>query len=102
MQEHLAEMQAEIKSGTAQLLDVREQEEWDEGHLKSATLVPLSKLNEGESPSVDANVKTYLHCRSGGRVHMAAPILADMGFSDVIPLNEGFEELVQEGFEPEE
>ena len=44
-------------------------------------------------------LKTYLHCRSGQRVHMAAPLLEDLGIGEVIPLDEGFVELVTEGFE---
>ncbi len=101
MMEHLEEMKSELEKGEAQLFDVREQEEWDAGHLKLANLVPLSSLNYGEEPQADKNKKTYLHCRSGNRVYSAAPILGQMGFSDVIPLNEGFEELCDEGFERE-
>ena len=99
MQDHLKNMLNEIQSGTAQLLDVREQGEWDMGHLKLAVLAPLSELSEEKLPEgLDLAKRTYLHCRSGQRVRSAAPILEDMGFADVIPLHEGFDELVEEGF----
>jgi rhodanese-related sulfurtransferase len=96
----LSKIEEEVKAGTAKLLDVREQDEWDAGHLKNAELVQLSRLNDGDIPeSLDKSVKTYLHCRSGQRVHMAAPLLSQAGFDNVIPLSEGFESLLEEGFE---
>lgn len=93
----------ELASGDAQLFDVREQEEWDAGHLKDAALVPLSSLNEGAClVDLDKSKKVYLHCRSGQRVLSAAPILEDLGFDSVTPLGEGFDALVSEGFEEAE
>lgn len=102
MEPHLEKMLAELKEGKAQLFDVREIEEWEMGHLKNAQLVPLSTLMSGKLPEeFNKNIHTYLHCRSGNRVHAAAPILQDMGFKNIIPLNEGFAELVEEGMEHE-
>lgn len=95
----LSKIEAEVQAGEARLFDVREQDEWDAGHLKHATLVPLSGIQGGEYPEENQDVKTYLHCRSGQRVFMAAPLLEQAGFSNVIPLNEGFESLLEEGFE---
>lgn len=101
MTEEIQTMLLEIENGTAQLLDVREQDEWDAGHLKLAQLVPLSMLRTMEEPdeSVSRTLKTYLHCRSGARVQVAAPLLNDMGFDDVIPLSQGFGELLSLGLE---
>jgi len=93
------ELMEQLRNGTAQIFDVREQDEWDEGHLSDAKLVPLSELHAGLEPeNADPSKKTYLYCRSGNRVHMAAPLLQQMGFNAVIPLNEGFEELRSNGF----
>lgn len=105
MQEHLKEMLEEVNSGKAVLFDVREIDEWEEGHLTLAKWVPLSTLRNYELPEgmeFDKSVKTYLHCRSGQRVQMAAPILEEIGFDDVIPLSEGFDELVDEGLQEAE
>lgn len=98
---HIQTMLEEIQAGKAQLLDVREPDEWDAGHLTISTLVPLSNLREMEEPdeSISRNLKTYLHCRSGGRVQVAAPILSEMGFNNVIPLAEGFATLADMGLE---
>jgi len=90
----------ELQENNAQLFDVREFDEWSEGHLKQSVLVPLSALQRGQiSKEFSKSQKTYIHCRSGVRVLSAAPILEQMGFTNVIPLNEGFEELVSEGVE---
>lgn len=95
----LDDIKDQLEDGDAQLFDVREQDEWDAGHLTQASLVPLSSLSEGMEPEgFDKSKKTYLHCRSGKRVMTAAPLLESMGFSDVVPLDEGFEALMAEGF----
>jgi rhodanese-related sulfurtransferase len=102
MQDKFKIIQEEILAGTAQLFDVREQDEWEAGHLKLAHLITLSELREGEEPSdsFERSKKTYLHCRSGGRVLEAEPILTNnFDFESVIPLAEGYNTLIEEGFE---
>ena len=98
----LDDIKDQLEDGEAQLLDVREQDEWDAGHLAQAKLVTLSSLSEGKEPEgLDKGLKTYIHCRSGRRVLQAAPILTAMGFGEVVPLDEGFEALMAEGFQVE-
>ncbi len=93
-------LREDLLSGNAQLFDVRELHEWEAGHLKDAIFVPLSELENNLMPNnLNKGIKTYLHCRSGVRVNRAAPILLKMGFTDVVPLPKGFEELVINGFE---
>lgn len=100
MNDKITTVVEELKAGEAQLFDVREKDEWNAGHLVLAELVPLSGLQAGVVPEqYDLSKKTYLHCRSGVRVYSAAPLLEQMGFKNVIPLDEGFLELVSEGVE---
>jgi len=95
----LDEIKDGLEDSEVQLLDVREQDEWDAGHLAVTTLVPLSALREGICPDgLDKSKSTYLHCRSGRRVLEAAPLLEQLGFEKVVPLDEGFEALMAEGF----
>lgn len=102
MSELLEELKKELLNNEIQLFDIREKDEWDEGHLKAASFVPLSELRVGLEPEdKDLSQKTYLYCRSGQRVHVAKPLLEEMGFENVIALNEGFEELSSIGFEAE-
>jgi rhodanese-related sulfurtransferase len=100
-------VKARLTKGTAVLVDVREPFEWNGGHLKAATLVPLSDLREAMDDAEFAKKLTknlpakkiiYLHCRSGGRVLAATPILRAMNF-DVRPLKAGYSVLVKAGFE---
>lgn len=91
------------KDGKALIVDVREQSEWDDGHLEGAKLLPLSDLKAGVSAEKlkekldDAKV-LYLHCGSGKRCLAAADLLKKQGY-DVRPLKDGFQALVKAGFE---
>mmetsp|Transcript_7818 Transcript_7818/g.8947 ORF Transcript_7818/g.8947 Transcript_7818/m.8947 type:complete len:141 (+) Transcript_7818:44-466(+) len=96
---HLKALHNELNAGTAQLFDVREPDESAAGRLVQAKLVPLSELGSGQVPPHDKTMLTYLHCRSGKRVMSAAPILESQGFEHVVPLNEGFVQLAELGFE---
>ncbi|MCA8993840.1 MAG: methyltransferase domain-containing protein [Planctomycetaceae bacterium] len=103
-QGHTSDSVANVKQllgdGTAVLIDVREQQEWDAGHLQAAKLVPLSELRQGPEATakLPKNQVIYCHCRSGRRVLAAAEILSAQGF-DIRPLPLGFDALVAEGFE---
>ena len=66
------------------LLDVREQSEYDEGHIPGAILLPHEEITEkAESvlPNKDALILVY--CRSGRRSKIASETLASMGYTDV-------------------
>lgn len=102
MSKHLDLLKNELSTGQAQMFDIRENDEWNDGHLAQASFIPLSELRVGLEPeNKDMTLKTYLYCRSGNRVHMAKPILESMGFQNVIALQEGFDELADYGFETE-
>jgi rhodanese-related sulfurtransferase len=100
------EVKKALAAGKAVLLDVREQEEWDEGHLKDAKLLPLSTLKGGAKAEDVAKVApkdkiVYVHCASGRRVLKAADELKTLGY-DVRPLKLGYKDLLKAGFEPAE
>lgn len=85
------------------LLDVREQNEWNEGHLKDARFVPLSKLRKEADlelllKELPRDKPIYAHCKAGGRCLQAAEILQKKGF-DVRPLKQGYQDLLEAGFE---
>ena len=100
----LEDVRKGLKEGTAVLIDVREQGEWDEGHLVDATLVPRSVLLEiaGEKDKVAAKIPSdkivYTHCKKGGRAAKVAEELKEHGF-DIRPLPQGYAELLTLGFE---
>ena len=73
------------------LLDVREQDEWDEGYIPGAThlalgLVPV-KMEEVE-PNKDKGILVY--CHSGGRAGRAATQLRAMGYTNVKSMKGGW------------
>ncbi len=58
------------------LLDVREKEEWEAGHLKMAHHFPLSSIENGELPTLPADIEEIVvYCQSGIRSANAAAIL---------------------------
>jgi phage shock protein E len=101
--DNLETVKKSVKDGKAVIVDVREEGEWNDGHLKDAKLLPLSDLKAGVSADKlkqklgDAKV-LYLHCGSGKRCLTAADVLKKQGY-DVRPLKDGFQALVKAGFE---
>src|SRR5262245_24113464 len=95
-----------VKAGKAVLIDVREQKEWDAGHLKAARLIPQSKLKTEDSladllKTLPKDKVIYTHCRAGTRALNCGEILKKHGF-DVRPLKAGYKDLVNAGFEKAE
>lgn len=80
----------QIASGI-QLLDVRTKEEWDEGRLKGAKLVPVTE--EGflakARAALDPKKPVLVYCKSGKRSAKAAKELRAAGFAPVLELDGG-------------
>ncbi len=92
-----------VGSGKAVLVDVRETDEWKDGHITQARHVALSDLKSGVpveklKEKIPAGSVVYLHCASGRRCLAAADLLKKQGY-DVRPLKDGFDGLVKAGFE---
>ena len=67
------------------LLDVRTIEEYKEGHLRDAKLIPLQTLSDNlHMLKADKDKKIIVYCRSGNRSVAASRILESHGF---VPLN---------------
>jgi rhodanese-related sulfurtransferase len=98
----LATVQRRMAAQKAVLVDVREKDEWEEGHLRDARLLPLSTLQEGVqnldlTKVLPKDKVIYLHCAAGGRCVQAATLLKKQGY-DVRPLKSGFDALLEAGF----
>lgn len=67
----------------AQLLDVRTKQEWDEGHLKGATLATVNEEGflEKVKAALDPKKEVVVYCRSGRRSAIAAEQLRAAGFA---------------------
>ena len=75
------EFQAAIADSAMQLLDVRTQDEFDEGHIAGATLVDVndSDFVDKAMALLDRQRPVAVYCRSGRRSARAASLLTDQG-----------------------
>jgi len=76
------------KGGKLVLIDVREKNEWDSGHIEGASHIPLGQL-AGRLKGLDSAKATVTYCRSGARSSQAASMLIKAGFKDVRNLSGG-------------
>ncbi len=75
---------------TAQLLDVREPEEWAEtGVPEGAVLISLAEVESRAPAELDADRPVYVICRTGNRSRAASDILVRLGFSEVYNVDGG-------------
>lgn len=70
------------------LIDVREQNEYDEVRVKGVELFPLSRLKRGDLPEPDDRDVAVI-CRSGGRSQVACQILEKNGFDECLNVDGG-------------
>jgi len=70
-----------LRDGAA-LLDVRNQDEFDEARVPDSQLIPLGELKERVS-ELPMNQELVVICRSGGRSGMAVGWLVSQGFKAV-------------------
>ncbi|WSU56276.1 rhodanese-like domain-containing protein [Streptomyces sp. NBC_01092] len=82
----------------AVLVDVREAQEWAEGHAPGAVLAPLSALSAGEPLPESARSRPVIAiCRSGKRSREAATLLSARG-AEVVDVVGGMRAWAEAGF----
>ena len=69
----------------AVILDVREQDEYDAGHIPGAVLLTVGTINEETAASVipEKDTVVLVYCRSGNRSKTASQALADLGYTQI-------------------
>ena len=88
-----------IESGEPVVVDVREQDEWDEGHIPGAVHVPRGHLESRiERLAPDTSRPVVVYCSAGNRSAFAAKTLAELGYEDVVSLAGGFTDWKRNGF----
>ena len=94
----LKEIQKAVEENKAFLIDCRESEEWENGHVRDAHFLPLSRIKDmKEAPSeLPKDKPIYIHCVSGARALDAARVLSKMGY-DARPIKANAELLIKEG-----
>ena len=82
---------AKLKSGEAVMIDVRDKDEWEEGHIPGATHLSRGTVElDIEEKVPDPNAMIICHCGGGGRSALAAESLQKMGYKNVRSMAGGF------------
>lgn len=67
------------------VLDVRTKDEYDQGHIEGAVLLPVDEISsKAEEVLKDKKAKILVYCRSGNRSATAAKTLIKMGYENVL------------------
>lgn len=67
------------------ILDVREQDEFDAGHIPGAVLLPVGTISDETAPAVipELDSVVLVYCRSGNRSKTASSALAELGYTNI-------------------
>ena len=66
------------------ILDVRTQEEYDQGHIPGAIVISHEEITEkAEEMLTDKNQLILVYCRSGRRSKIAAEALVELGYTNI-------------------
>ena len=94
----VADAAQSIKNGVL-VIDVREQNEYDQAHIENSVLVPLSTVSAEKINEINPQNKTILiHCQAGKRAKVAANIIVSQGYDgEILELDEGISAWIEFG-----
>jgi rhodanese-related sulfurtransferase len=79
------------------VLDVRNETEFADGHIKDAMLMPLESFSDmANIAMIEENQTVYVHCKSGYRSVIAASLLKREGMHNLRNVAGGWDAIVQE------
>lgn len=84
------------------MLDVREPNEWNLGHVPGALHIPRGQLEGKVEAAIDRSAPVIIYCASGNRSALAADTLHQMGYGNVRSLAGGFRAWTEAGGEIED
>ena len=79
-----------LQGAGMQVLDVRREREWEDGHIEGASWWPLDNFKVAP-PEIDRNVPIAVHCKGGYRSMIACSLLQRAGFQNVVNVVGGFD-----------
>lgn len=86
-----ADAAPKYKCGEAVIVDVREKDEWEEGHIPDAVHLSRGMIElDIEEKVPDPNTLIICHCGGGGRSALATENLQRMGYKNVRSMAGGF------------
>lgn len=78
------------------ILDVRTKGEFDGGHIEGAMLIPVQEIQRRHGELAEhKNDPIFIYCRSGNRSTVAAKVLIDNGYTQIINLRPGIKDWVK-------
>lgn len=80
-QVHVGDVRRLVEEG-AYIVDVREEREYNAGHIKGAHNIPLSQLRQ-RMTEIPKDIPVYLHCRTSQRSYYALMYLQGNGYKNV-------------------
>ncbi len=74
-----------MDDGDVLILDVREQNEYDAGHIPGAVILPVGAITKDSASAVipEDDSVVLVYCRSGNRSQTAAKALAELGYNNI-------------------
>ncbi len=105
MKIHADELYKKIKTGLPKdeiVIDVREDDEWQEGHIPGAQHIPVDNiLSQAKKYVGDLKgySKVYVHCMGGGRAGRACTALKEAGMANAVHVAEsGMKHWTEKGY----
>ncbi len=84
------------------LVDVREESEWDKGHIMNAIYIGKGVIERDIEKKIDnTEAEIILYCGGGFRSALAADNLQKMGYSNVSSMDGGYSGWVKAGYPTE-
>lgn len=83
-----------IKSGAANVLDVRKPTEWQSEHVEGALNIPLTYINS-QLDELDKDRTYQVHCAGGYRSVIANSILRRRGYDKLVDVSGGFKAIAE-------
>lgn len=87
-----------IDSGEVFIMDVRTQEEYDEGHIMGSTLIPVDEL-DSRLKELPRDKKILVYCGTGHRSLTASEKLENSGFTQLYNMKGGITEWKNAGYD---
>jgi hydroxyacylglutathione hydrolase len=94
------ELAGRLRNDDVALVDVREQDEWEEGHVAGSLHIPYRDLRDGAPAELQKGRELAIACSIGNRSSIAASLLKRAGVENVVHVADGgIADLSDEGIE---
>lgn len=74
---------SEVNNDNVYIIDVREVNEYNSGHIQNAHNIPLAEIENINKKIISLDSKIIVYCQSGNRSNKAAEMLLTMGYTNV-------------------